>query len=257
MSGSQKTTTSGSSAPWAPAQPYLQDAMKAAKVEFDKGPQVYDGSTVVPFANQTVQGMNQMQGVANNAMGAMQNPLQAYTGMMQTLQPIAQGDFSNDTTFMNTLGKAQQDAATNVNLSMSGMGRYGGAAHTDALATSVGDLTNKAMLERQNWASNQLQSYGNALPQAYQTALAPGQTLTGIGGQYENLAGSYLDEQLQKFNDQKNAQWDNIAKLNAIAQGSGQLGGTSSQTVKQPNQMGQQLLGTGMTALGYGLRGGK
>ena len=95
MSGSQKTTTSGSSAPWAPAQPYLQDAMKAAKVEFDKGPQVYGGSTVVPFANQTVQGMNQMQGVANNAMGAMQNPLQAYTGMMQTLQPIAQGDFSH------------------------------------------------------------------------------------------------------------------------------------------------------------------
>jgi hypothetical protein len=257
MSGGSKTTTTSQTSatePWAQAQPYLQKAMAAAGNEFDAGTgsQVYQGTTVVPFANQTIAGMNQIEGLASNAAAPMQNPMAAYSGMMQTLNPIAQGDFSNDTTFNNTLGRAQQDARTGVDLSMSGAGRYGGAMHQGNIAREIGDLTNRAMLQRQDWASQQMQNYGNAMPQAFQTAMMPAQAMMGVGSAYEGLAGNYLNEEMRKFDAQKNAKWDDIARLNAIATGAGQLGGTTSGTAQVPNPnytSPSQIFGGGLSLL--------
>jgi hypothetical protein len=257
MSGGSKTVTtsaSGSSEPWAKAQPYLEKAMTAAGNEFDAGTgsQVYQGTTVVPFANQTIAGMNQIEGLASNAAAPMQNPMTAYSGMMQTLNPIAQGDFSNDTTFNNTLGRAQQDARTGVDLSMSGAGRYGGAMHQGNIAREIGDLTNRAMLQRQDWASQQMQNYGNAMPQAFQTAMMPAQAMMGVGSAYEGLAGNYLQEQADRFDAQRNAKWDDIARLNAIAHGAGQLGGSKTEVKTSPNpnySSPAQIFGGGLSLL--------
>lgn len=262
MSGGQKqtTVTQGSSAPWEPAQQYLKDNLSAAS-DFYKSPQAsqtYQGTTVIPFSQQSLGGMNYMEGVAQNARNPMQNPLTAYSGMMQTLDPIARGDFTNDTTFANNLGRAQQDAAQQVNLSMSGAGRYGSGAHTERLASTIGDMTNRAMLDRQQWASGALNQYGNSMPGAYQAALAPGQTMTGIGQQYENLAANYAQEQMDKFNAPRDLMKQNLAEQNAIYSGVGGLGGqqSGSSTVRTPSNMGQGLLGFGTSAAGY-LGGGK
>lgn len=264
MSGGQKTTTvqSGSSAPWGPTQAPLEANIKAIQ-DFYKSPAASadylgsGGTNVVPFSQQSMQGMGLMENIANQAGGAMQNPLSAYSGMMQTLSPIAAGDFSRDTTFNNTLGRAQQDAANQVNLSISGAGRYGSGAHVGKLANTIGDMTNRAMLDRQQWAANGLQSFGNSMGQAYQAALMPGQTLQGIGGNFENLAANYLQEQKDKFNAPGNIARQNLAEQNALLSGVGALGGqnSSSGTVTTPGTSGTQLLGTGMSALGYGLGG--
>jgi hypothetical protein len=254
-SGGSKATSSNttSTTPWGPAQPFLQNAMGKANdwLNSDASKSIYQGTTVIPFSQNTLQGMGQTAGVANNAMTPMQNPLKSYTGMFDILNPIARGDFANDTTFGNTLGAAQEAASTSVNDAMSAAGRYGSGVHQGTMAKSIGDLTNQAMLDRQNWALGGLQSLGDRMPGAYNTALAPAQTMMGLGGMQEDMAGKYAQEGMDKFNAAKQAPIDAIAQANAIFTGSGALGSNQSQKVYQPTQWGQ----IGANAVGSALTG--
>lgn len=258
-SGTQTTTTTGSSSsePWKPMQPYLKNSAAEADALFNSGigSQVYTGSTVVPFAKQTMAGMNNIEGFANNNAGVMQKPLQQYSGLMDILSPIARGDFGADTTFKNTLGAAQEAAGTAVNQSMSDMGRYGSGLHQTSLAKSIGDLTNDAMLKRQAWAAGQMSDTGQQIRSAFEGGMMPGQALMQIGGNYENLMANQINDQLRIFNQQQSVPWEQLARYNAIISGAGALGGqTSSQskatTPSNQPSMGQQLLGFGLSALG-------
>lgn len=255
MAGGQKATSSNttSSTPWGPSQDYLKNSMGKANdwLNSDNSKAIYQGTTVIPFSQSTLQGMGQSAGVANNAMTPMQNPLKSYTGMFDILNPIAQGDFSNDKSFTSTLGAAQDAAGSAVNNSMSLAGRYGSGAHQATLGKTIGDLTNQAQLDRQNWALGGLQSLGDRMPGAYNTALAPAQTMMQLGGMQEGLAGNYAQEQMDKFNAAKQAPIDAIAQANAIFTGSGALGSNQTQKTYQPTQWGQ----VGANALGSALTG--
>jgi len=255
MSGGSKPTSSStsSSTPWGPAQPYLKNAMGKADTWLNdpNSSKIYEGTTVIPFSQQTLGGMGQMQSVAQNAQEPMQNPLKSYTGMFGMLNPIARGDFANDSTFNQTLGAAQEAAGSAVNNSMSAAGRYGSGSHQATMAKSIGDLTNQAMLDRQNWAMGNLQSLGDRLPGAYQSAMAPANTMMQLGGMNEGLAGNYAQEQMDKFNARKQAPLDAALQANAVFTGSGSLGSNSTQKIYQPTQWGQ----IGANAAGAALSG--
>ena len=214
----------------------------------------YGGPRVIPFAQQTLAGMDQLSGTAQNAMGAMQNPLQSYAGMYNILNPIAQGDFSNDSTFNNTLGAAQEAARSSVDLSTSGIGRYGSGTHQATMAKSVGDLTNQAMLDRQNWALGGLQGIGDRMAGAYANAQAPAQTFMNLGSMQEDMAGKYAQAQQDMFNEKKMAPINAAAAGNAIFGGAGQLdGGSASGKVSTPGTpFAQQAIGFGTAAAGAG-----
>ena len=110
MSSGQKTTTTRQSdAPWAPAQDGLKQTIGMAENWLDSpaATQTYQGTRVIPFSQQTLAGMNQMTGIAQGAQGAMQNPLQAYSGMFDYLTPQAQGDFSGDKRFTSVMNNYQ------------------------------------------------------------------------------------------------------------------------------------------------------
>jgi hypothetical protein len=253
--GGSKPTTSqtSSTTPWAPMQNYLQHAASKAN-DWANNPAnsaIYAGTTVIPFSQNTLRGMDQATGIAENAMTPMQNPLKSYTGMFDVLNPIARGDFSNDTTFGSTLQAAQEAASTSVNDAMSSAGRYGSGVHQSTMGKTIGDMTNQAMLDRQNWALGGIQSLGDRMPGAYNTALAPGQTMMGVGGMQEDLAGKYAQEGLDKFNAAKQAPIDAIAQSNAIFTGSGSLGSNQTQKIYQPTQWGQ----VGANAAGAALAG--
>lgn len=258
--GSGPTTTSGGtstqmSQPWKPAQPLLKGNLNAAGGLQDAGigGQVYTGSTAVPFSKQSIAGMNQTENIAQTYGNQMQAPLQSYYGVMQTLDPIARGDFSADTTFNRNLGMAQEAARDAVNMNAAQAGRYGSGAHQQTLANSIGDLTNRAMLDRQNMALGQLNNFGNSMSGAFQTAMQPAQAMQGVGGMYEQLLGNVLNDKTRIFDAQQNAPWNLIGRSNAIAQGAGQMGGVStrnSQTVSQSQPGGSQWFGTGLSILG-------
>jgi hypothetical protein len=252
----QTSTGSSSSEPWKPMQPFLKNSATEADSLFNAGvgSQVYTGSLATPFANQTTQGMGLIEDFIKGPGGTwMQKPIQESAGMMDILSPIARGDFSNDTTFKNTLGAAQDDAATQVNLAMSDMGRYGSGVHQGTMARTIGDVTNDAMLKRQAWASDQLRGYGNDMAGNFASAMAPGGALMQIGGNYEQLMANQIADQLRIFNEQQNKPWEALARYNAIVSGAGQLGSSSTSKATTPSSqpsIGQQLLGFGLSALG-------
>ena len=145
MSGGSttQTKTNANAEPWKPAQPYLQNAMGEADSLFNAGvgSQVNSTSQVVPFAQQTMQSMNQMQQLAGDQYGNLQKPINSFGQMISDLTPIARGDFSGDSLFNQNLGIAQDAARGAVDLAASGVGRYGGGQHQATMAKSIGDLT--------------------------------------------------------------------------------------------------------------------
>lgn len=96
------------------------------------------------------------------------------------------------------------------------------------------------------------QGIGN-LGAAYSGLNAPAQDLMQVGAMNEDLATRQKNDELRQFNDQQNAPWNQLARLNAIASGAGSLGGTSTQS--QPGQ-NPFLSALGYGATGLGLLGG-
>jgi hypothetical protein len=271
MSGgnqTEKTTTQSNqnsvTGPWAPAEPYLKNVLGEVNALYSSGVgnKIYEGSTVIPWANQTVGAMGDMEGIAGSSGGMMRKPMELYSGMMDVLNPIAKGDFGSDTTFMKNLGAAQDAAKTAVGMQMGNLGRFGSASHAKTLSRSIGDMTNQAMLERQNWASDQLGKYGAAMPSAFSAALQPSNVKMQIGSMFEDLAARNKQDELRKFDASQNIPWENLARAAAMYGGAGQMGNISStsgtSTVLSPSSkpsFGQQALGFGTTLAGSSLAG--
>lgn len=283
MSGGSKTqTTTTNNAPWSAAQPALKTGLDQAQKLFNADPTgkstVYTGSTVVPWDRRTSHGMNetmqnayanwdgrglsgQYQDVINQ--GGFNDPQKAALSNTQATAN-SKFDINANPAFQKVLQQAQGAARDSVNLSAGSAGRYGGAIHQGNLASEVGDLTSRMVgQEYQNWqnrrdaANSNLfnmgqQGIGN-LGTAYSGLNKPAQDLMQVGAMNEDLATRRLNDRLRVFNDKNNAPWQQLGRLNAIASGSGQLGGTTTQS--QPGQ-NPFLSALGYGATGLGLLGG-
>ncbi|QIG72935.1 structural protein [Rhizobium phage RHph_N3_2] len=266
MTGSSKQTTTSNSAPWAAAQPALKQGISEAQKLSNNGTgaQVYTGSTVVPWDAKTVQGMDAISGAANANIGGrglsgqyqdVINNGGYNAGQLEALnntRAVANGSFNinEDPGFQQVV-----DQATNaVNSNASAAGRYGSGANQQLLGNTIGDLGARqyqAWQQRKDAANSNLfnmgqQGFGN-LSSAYTGMQAPAQSLMQVGAMNEDLATRQLNDKLRIFNDKQNKPWENLSRLNAIASGAGQLGG--SQTTSQPGQ------NPFLTALGYGATG--
>jgi hypothetical protein len=152
------------------------------------------------------------------------------------------GQYNQDVS--NMMGANSQIDSARLNYGNAQMGAAQGVANTananaDRRLGAAGNLFNAGQ-----------QGLGN-MSNAYDTGLKPTQTLGQIGGAYEDLAGSYAQEQYDKFNESQNKPIEAIAKSNAIFTGAGALGSTSKDKVYQPTQWGQ----VGANAAGAALAG--
>ena len=258
-----KTVTQGntSSEPWKPSQANLKYGLGEAKDLYKSGQgfDPYMGSTVVPYAQQTMQALGGMEGNANLYQGDLQKPLEAYSQQLDYLNPIAGGDFTNDPTFNQTLGAAQRDARYNVDLGASGAGRYGSAVHQGNVAREVGELTNRAMLDRQRWAQGALGQATQGLGQAYGMSMMPYDTMRQVGGYGEDLMGRQMNDQLRIFNEQQAAPLSALQNFMALSSGAGALGGTgtsrSAQTSPNTNYTSPASSAFGNALTGYAMGG--
>ncbi len=282
MSGGGKEVTSGTTEPWAAAQPALKMGLKDAENIYKSGTSFapYTGSTVVPFSDQTRAGMQGIQNQSAQAMsdGTMGKPLGFYGSMFDNggLSADQQGVANQWRTtasgsemggsnpyFEDVLRRSLEDTATSTNLGMSGAGRYGSGMHTDTLADRTGrQATEARMGEYQNQqgrmdnARSSLAGLGQqgitnqfgaaqAMPGAWENSQRPAMDLIKIGGMYEDLAGRTMGDQLRIFEETQNAQRAPLEWLNSIASGAGSLGNTQRQVQPGTNPFVQ--------ALGYGL----
>ncbi len=192
MGGSNKQTQASSSEPWAAAQPALKQGLNDAQALYNKGTafQPYMGSTVVPYSQQTTQGMNDTVNRANqwqsafdnnfakindntqyneglntlqrNSVGNFQGLNETLKGLYdqagtpsyseQYLKDIASGGMLNrqDPNFERVLNRATENASTYGNMQASAGGRYGSGLGQKAVATAVGDLEANARVGQYN-----------------------------------------------------------------------------------------------------------
>src|SRR6185369_11117087 len=269
MSGDNKQTTTTSNAPYKAATPLLDKGMGDALNLYKSGGLVKPNtmSTVVPFAQQTTQGMNSLGGLANansngqGLSGQYQNiinnggynaqQMDALHGIQQTAN--SSYDMNANPGFANVLKQAQDAASGAANDLASGMGRYASGTHQGVLEKSVGDVTgNLVNNDFQNWlgrrdsAQQQLFNAGQQgqsnLGSAYTGAQAPANTNMQLGQMNEDLYGRTLNDQLRIANERANAPLANIQALLAAANGAGSYG-TNTQTAQGPSNTFSNIAG--------------
>lgn len=272
MSGGNKQTTTQSSAPWSGAQPALTQAIGGAQNLYNSGvgSQVYTGSTVVPWASQTSQAMNNIQNVAgqNSGGSGLSGQYQgvinsggynkAQQDALNNTRNLANSQFSVTPELQRVLDTQAAKVSDTVNLNASAAGRYGSGANQTLLAKNVGDLANQTIyndynnfLGRRDAANSNLFNMGqqgfNNIGAAYSGMNAPNQDLMNIGAMNEDLATRYKNDELRIFNEAQNKPWEQLGRLNAIATGAGSMGSTTTESKPGANPF--------LTALGYGNTG--
>lgn len=273
-SGSKQTTTT-TNQPYAAAQPLLNKAMGDALKLYNDGGLVKPNtqSTVVPYAQQTTQGMNALQGLANDNIGSngLSGQLQSiinnggYNSDQQTalegIRNTATGSFdiNSDPGFQQVLDKTQNA----VNQNAAGLGRYASGTHEGVMTRELGDLGARQYQDFQTRKDNAQQQLFNAgqtgqgnLVSAFDAAQAPSNILMGLGSMNEDLYGRTLNDQLRIASEAQNAPFANAQALNAIASGAGSFG-TNTQQAQGPSNTLSNAVGAGLGAMSLGSSGGK
>lgn len=270
--GSKQTTTTTNNAPWSGAQPALSTALSGAQNLYNNGvgSQVYTGDTYVPWSAETQDAMKGLStaGYENaggrGLSGQYQNIINqggyndAQLSSLNNTKNLANSSWSVSPELQKIIDQTNADANTNVSLANSAGGRYGSGAGNSAIADAVSKNTNNLLYSdlnnfqtRKDAANSNLFNMGQTgfgnLGTAYTGLQAPSTTIAQVGAGIEDLRTRQLNDKLRIFNEQQNKPWENLSRLNAIASGAGQLGGTTTQS-----QPGQNPF---LTALGYGATG--
>ena len=211
MAAGGSKTQSTNTQPWSGAIPNLNLASFQATNEFVNGmPKQFQGSTVANM-NPT-----QMAGIQGLQQGSQQ--------ANSTLQDLMGG---GPNPYLGDLFKqGSRDIENNVNFQFSRAGRYGSGAQTDVLSRNMGDLwTNLAGAAYENDQNRRLS--------AVDRIGSVNKDIIGAGQMLQDQQQRELDDQIQKWNYDQNANRANIEWLNSIASGQGGLG--STQTGPNPN----------------------
>jgi hypothetical protein len=280
MGGDSSRTTQTSSSTSAPswALPGLERANSEALRLYNQGTgtERYPGSLVIPYANQTTQGMEdiqrfagsaqptiegQFQRVANNAAFGGLNPLQQQS--IDYLQPMAAGDqLVQNNPFTDAVENLVQnnpftDAVVNRNADVMGNAvneAFSNQAYQQDYnrergyqQDAIGSLFEGGQQQQQNLGANT-----GMLSNAYGAALQPASSMMDVGGRYEDLATRLKADELRLIEDPGQAQWDNLLRLAGVAGGAGQFKDTT-QTVLGPQTSGGIQGGIGGAIAGAGL----
>lgn len=256
--------------PWVGAQPALNTALQSATSYFNSGLgyQPYTGQTTADLYNPfNLAGMNNAYNLASSEPQGSANLQSArgYLGNMVTNQGLS----DPLRTMASTLAGQQNPYLQGVidqqmakaNSAMSGAGRYGSGSHDAAIAQAIAPTLAQDYMQRQGMAANiygeGLQRAGAAaqltptLDEARYTGAAHLLDVGNLRRQYDQAA---LDAQMKTYNAAQAWPWEQVARLNAIASGSGGLGGTqvtSSPGPTQPSTL-QRVLGGALAGGGMG-----
>jgi hypothetical protein len=219
--GGKTVQTSQSTAPWAAQQPYLQDL-------FSRGQQQSYQPRVAPQSGYTQQAISGRAAEGSNP-GSLTNQAQGLYGS------TIRGDYLNSNPYLDaSVQRALGQTRTAVNANFQG-DNYGSSAHQEWLGNSLADTA--------------LPYYMNAYEgergrQMQAASGAPAMAEAGLG--QTERAGAMQDLYSQK---QYDANWDALARYQALIQGG--YGGSSSGN--QPYSQGNDLANmAGLGLMAYG-----
>lgn len=134
----------------------------------------------------------------------------------------------NQLTAAGMLGNEQQRGFGNALSAVQGIGNTQGANLSNIVG--AGSQINSAG----NQATGNVAQFAGLAPSIYDQQFQPSQYLASVGAQNEDLSTRTLNDQIARYNSQQQEPWSQLAAYNALIGGSGQLGGTTTQTATQP-----------------------
>lgn len=271
-SGQTPATTTQSKDPWSGAVPYINQALTTAQSNFQNniGYQPYAGQTQAPLDPNVSAGLGGITSIAQNTLGGTPG-IQAAQNL--GLQQIQEAGGTNPY-LENILNTNNRRIGDRIDAAMSGAGRYGSGQHTDVMARALAESADPILAQDYTQGLQRAGQWAQLMPTLDQAQYAPAQQLMAAGQYTQDRAQAQLNDQIKMYNAQQSYPWEQLARYNAIIQGTGGLGGTSvsASTPYQPSTM-QRLLGgamaggalggsfgglpgAGLGALGGGLLGG-
>jgi hypothetical protein len=195
----------------------------------------------VNLANQGVRGLDDAYGLLGSFMTGQGSPA------ADSLSQFASGQYQEDPRLQQMLD-TNADRAANAAATRFGGGRYGSAAIGNGVGSAVADANNATMLQsNENARNRQLSAAGTLgglgmqsaamLPTMNNLSYDPMSRIAGVGDFYDTRAQTALDMK-------RNNGWDQLGKYNAIVQGNGALG--RSTTTPGPSAA-QSILGGAAT----------
>jgi hypothetical protein len=238
-SSSTPSRTTTVTEPPAFVQPFLQYGAQQSRGLYETGgPQYYEGNTVVPFSQQTEQalGLTEQRALQGSPVNqAAQN----YATNTLTGTPTSQFGNVNNPYLDATFNRAADTIQNRLETQFAGSGRNVSAsmpANTDMLTGLATQLYGGAYeserdrmaqdLEQQR--SRQFGVAGLAPTLAHQDYVDIN-ALGGVGGQVEDLAGRYMEDQAARWDFSQNAPQINLDNYIARITG-GYPGGTVNAT---------------------------
>lgn len=256
--GSTQTVTQKSD-PWKPAQQSLKDILGQGQQLYNQGSEYAPFSTVVPFSDQTLQGL---QGIQDKASGpnaiadSSSSTLQSLLSGNPYLTGTANGDFLNSNPYLDQMfGNAAGQVRNQVNSNFSMSGRTDSGAHQDTLQRGLNDLATNIYggnyaQERQNMlsagstiGSQQLQGLGQA-GDINSLGYSDLSKLLGVGQAYEGQAGNQLQDLMNRWQYGQDQPWANLQRYQGLASGIGGAGGTQTQSTPSGGSDLASMLGS-------------
>lgn len=250
-SGNNTTTSSKTSAPWAPAQSYLTDLMGQAKGLYNQGSQYAPFSTVAPFSDQTLQGLDRVQAIAADSSNATQAANGAITNLLQA-SPTPISPYLDQ--MYNAASKPVIDS---VNSQFSKAGRTGSTANQNALTTSLGDVaaniygTGYENQANRNMQQNNQKIAAATLTPAMENARYIGaQNLLQAGGQYDQKANQYIQDAKSRWDYSQEQPWNLLSRYAGNINGLGNYSSSTGTSTAPTQSSLPSFIGAGVNLLG-------
>ena len=239
-------------------RPYIETGYETAQQLFETPRSFYEGSTVVPFADQTVSAMDMIQ---NRAMAG--SPL-VTAAQNLTADTMAGNYLTPDS---NPYLQSAMDAATRpmreafvqdtipaINTAFSKAGRYGSGAQANLqaraaedFAQALGDVGSRLAYSNYGDERGRQVAASTAAPAMAELDYSDAARLAGVGAQVEDMAARQLQEDVDRQRFAQEEERMRLAEFMPIIQG----GSYSTRTADQPVYQGDDVA----RYLGYGTAG--
>jgi len=247
--GSGNSTNVSKVEPPDAVKPYLNPFMQQASAVAGQPYQAYGGQRIAGFSPEQEAGM---QLTSARALQGAPDINATRSNLYETMSGAYLSPDSNP--YMKQMADTALDQVQGrVNSTMRGTGGYGGSAHTETLARSLGDTAaNMYGTNYANERTNQMRGMAFA-PQMQNIDYQDMQALTGVGDARQALNQGVLNQGYENFLDAKNYPYQQLDVMgNAIRSTMG-AGGTTTSTGPNPYQSSPVASALGGAATGYGL----
>ena len=252
-SGTQVVTQSN--APWSGQQPYLETGFEKAETDVLNNPNTFYGTpgeydTVVDFDPRTTEGLTAVEDMARAGSSAIQNA-------SSNIASTAGGAFLNSNPYLQSaIDRASEGVVRNyqgavlpgIDSRFSASGRYGSGLQQkelrdarDTLSDQLGDIASGMSYQNYGAERDRMLDASQMAPGIREAEYGDAAKLMEVGGAYEGQEGAKLQEDMDRFYFDQDADKQALADYMSLVAG-GSFGGETTRT--QPiysNQLGQGL----------------